>query len=48
MIETIAAVPGMVGGMLLHLRSLRRFEESHGWIRALLEEAEKFRPRACS
>ncbi|XP_006648963.2 ubiquinol oxidase 1c, mitochondrial-like [Oryza brachyantha] len=43
MLETVAAVPGMVGGMLLHLRSLRRFEPSGGWIRALLEEAENER-----
>ncbi|PHT50656.1 Ubiquinol oxidase 2, mitochondrial [Capsicum baccatum] len=26
MLETVAGVPGMVGGMLLHLRSLRKFE----------------------
>ncbi|GMH03005.1 hypothetical protein Nepgr_004844 [Nepenthes gracilis] len=43
MLETVAAVPGMVGGMLLHLRSLRRFEHSGGWIKALLEEAENER-----
>ncbi|CAN6240761.1 unnamed protein product [Urochloa humidicola] len=43
LLETVAAVPGMVGGMLLHLRSLRRFEQSGGWIRALLEEAENER-----
>ncbi|CAD6262446.1 unnamed protein product [Miscanthus lutarioriparius] len=43
LLETVAAVPGMVGGMLLHLRSLRRFEHSGGWIRALLEEAENER-----
>ncbi|RRT49974.1 hypothetical protein B296_00041521 [Ensete ventricosum] len=43
MLETVAAVPGMVGGMLLHLRSLRHFEHSGGWIRALLEEAENER-----
>ncbi|KAI0488391.1 hypothetical protein KFK09_028222 [Dendrobium nobile] len=43
MLETVAAVPGMVGGMLLHLRSLRRFEHSGGWVRALLEEAENER-----
>nr|CAB3458565.1 unnamed protein product [Digitaria exilis] len=43
MLETVAAVPGMVGGMLLHLRSLRRFEQSGGWIRALMEEAENER-----
>ncbi|KAJ0970894.1 hypothetical protein J5N97_018853 [Dioscorea zingiberensis] len=43
MLETVAAVPGMVGGMLLHLRSLRRFEQSGGWIRTLLDEAENER-----
>ncbi|KAJ1272605.1 hypothetical protein BS78_06G215800 [Paspalum vaginatum] len=43
LLETVAAVPGMVGGMLLHLSSLRRFEHSGGWIRALLEEAENER-----
>ncbi|KAH0643678.1 hypothetical protein KY289_034652 [Solanum tuberosum] len=43
MLETVAAVPGMVGGMLLHCKSLRRFEHSDGWIRALLEEAENER-----
>ncbi|XP_066345793.1 ubiquinol oxidase 1b, mitochondrial-like [Miscanthus floridulus] len=43
LLETVAAVPAMVGGMLLHLRSLRRFEHSGGWIRALLEEAENER-----
>ncbi|KAF2944445.1 ubiquinol oxidase 2, mitochondrial [Oryza sativa Japonica Group] len=43
MLETVAAVPGMVAGAVLHLRSLRRFEHSGGWIRALLEEAENER-----
>ncbi|KAH7434435.1 hypothetical protein KP509_06G017700 [Ceratopteris richardii] len=43
MLETVAAVPGMVGGMFLHLRSLRKFEHSGGWIKALLEEAENER-----
>ncbi|GJN41333.1 hypothetical protein PR202_gn00693 [Eleusine coracana subsp. coracana] len=43
LLETVAAVPGMVGGMLLHLRSLRRFEHSGGWVKALLEEAENER-----
>ncbi|CAL1386676.1 unnamed protein product [Linum trigynum] len=43
MLETVAAVPGMVGGMLLHCKSLRRFEHSGGWIRTLLEEAENER-----
>lgn len=43
MLETVAAVPGMVGGMLLHCKSLRQFEHSGGWIKALLEEAENER-----
>ncbi|KAG5057713.1 hypothetical protein JHK86_012709 [Glycine max] len=43
MLETIAAVLGMVGGMLLHLKSLRKFQHSGGWIKTLLEEAESER-----
>ncbi|OWM65019.1 hypothetical protein CDL15_Pgr028737 [Punica granatum] len=43
MLETVAAVPGMVGGMLLHCKSLHRFGHSGGWIKALLEEAENER-----
>uniref|UniRef100_A0A6N2KPB6 Ubiquinol oxidase n=1 Tax=Salix viminalis TaxID=40686 RepID=A0A6N2KPB6_SALVM len=43
MLETVAAVPGMVGGMLLHCKSLRKFEHSGGWIKALIEEAENER-----
>ena len=42
-LETVAAVPGMVGGMLNHLKSLRRMEDDHGWIRTLLDEAENER-----
>ena len=42
-LETIAAVPGMVGGALQHLRSLRRMESDNGWIHTLLEEAENER-----
>lgn len=42
-LETIAAVPGMVGGALIHLRCLRRMREDHGWIRALMDEAENER-----
>lgn len=38
-LETVAAVPGMVGGMLTHLRALRRFQDDRGWIRTLLDEA---------
>ena len=42
-LETIAAVPGMVGGMMLHLKSLRRMEDDHDWIHTLLDEAENER-----
>ena len=42
-LETVAAVPGMVGGALQHLRSLRRMESDQGWIHTLLEEAENER-----
>lgn len=42
-LETFAAVPGMVGGSLQHLRSLRRMKSDHGWIHTLLEEAENER-----
>ena len=38
-LETVAAVPGMVGGMLLHLKSLRKMEDHKGWIKILLDEA---------
>lgn len=42
-LETVAAVPGMVGGVLQHLKSLRRFRDDQGWIRELLDEAENER-----
>ncbi len=42
-LETVAAVPGMVGGTLQHLRALRRMESDRGWIRQLLDEAENER-----
>jgi ubiquinol oxidase len=42
-LETVAAVPGMVGGALQHLRSLRRMESDKGWIHTLLDEAENER-----
>jgi ubiquinol oxidase len=42
-LETVAAVPGMVGGALQHLRALRRLESDRGWIRVLLDEAENER-----
>ena len=42
-LETVAAVPGMVAGMLLHLKSLRKIEDDRGWIKTLLDEAENER-----
>ncbi|MGD5207890.1 alternative oxidase, partial [Xanthomonas citri pv. citri] len=42
-LETVAAVPGMVGATCTHLRSLRRMEDDRGWIRTLMEEAENER-----
>jgi hypothetical protein len=42
-LETVAGVPGMVAGMLRHLRSLRLLKRDHGWIHTLLEEAENER-----
>ena len=42
-LETVAAVPGMVGGTLQHLRALRRMDSDRGWIRVLLDEAENER-----
>ncbi len=42
-LETVAAVPGMVGAMLTHLSCLRRMEGDQGWIRTLMEEAENER-----
>ncbi|GAD93597.1 alternative oxidase [Paecilomyces variotii No. 5] len=38
-LESVAGVPGMVGGMLRHLRSLRKMKRDNGWIETLLEEA---------
>ena len=43
-LETVAGVPGMVAGMWQHLRSLRGMKnDSRGWIKTLLEEAENER-----
>lgn len=42
-LETIAAVPGMVGGLLQHLKSLRHIQDDRGWIQTLLNEAENER-----
>ncbi|MGV3468065.1 alternative oxidase, partial [Limnobacter sp.] len=43
-LETVAGVPGMVAGMWIHLKSLRKMKTGYGpTIRTLLEEAENER-----
>jgi ubiquinol oxidase len=42
-LETVAAVPGMVGGLLQHLKALRQIRDDQGWIKELLEEADNER-----
>lgn len=42
-LETVAAVPGMVGATATHLQSLRRMVDDDGWIRTLMDEAENER-----
>jgi ubiquinol oxidase len=42
-LETVAAVPGMVGATLNHLKCLRRMCDDRGWIKTLIDEAENER-----
>jgi len=42
-LETVAAVPGMVGGLLQHLKALRHIRDDQGWIKELLDEADNER-----
>ena len=42
-LETVAAVPGMVAGMLHHFKSLRNMTNDDGIIKELLDEAENER-----
>jgi ubiquinol oxidase len=42
-LETVAAVPGMVGATINHLNCLRRMCDDRGWIRTLMDEAENER-----
>lgn len=42
-LETVAAVPGMVAGMWIHLKCLRKMTNDRGWIKTLLDEAENER-----
>lgn len=43
LLETIAAVPGMVAGVFNHLKALRRMKDDGGWIKELLDEADNER-----
>jgi ubiquinol oxidase len=38
-LESVAGVPGMVGGMVRHLHSLRLMRRDRAWMESLLEEA---------
>lgn len=42
-LETVAAVPGMVGGLLQHLKAIRHIRDDQGWIKELIEEADNER-----
>lgn len=42
-LETVAAVPGLVGGLFQHLKALRHIKDDEGWIKELLDEAENER-----
>lgn len=42
-LETVASVPGMIGGFFQHLKSLRFMRDDRGWIKTLLDEAENER-----
>lgn len=42
-LETVAAVPGMVGATINHLHCLRRMCDDRGWIKTLMDEAENER-----
>jgi ubiquinol oxidase len=42
-LETVAAVPGMVGATITHLACLRRMCDDKGWIKTLMDEAENER-----
>ncbi|MBC9030788.1 alternative oxidase [Sphingomonas sp. JC676] len=42
-LETVAAVPGMVGATINHLTCLRRMCDDKGWIKTLMDEAENER-----
>lgn len=42
-LETVAAVPGLIGGFFQHLKAIRLIRDDNGWIRELLDEAENER-----
>jgi len=42
-LETVAAVPGMVGGLLQHLSAIRHIRDDQGWVKELIDEADNER-----
>lgn len=42
-LETIASIPGIIGALFHHLKSLRLIKDDRGWIQTLLDEAENER-----
>ena len=47
-LETVAAIPGMVGGAVRHLQSLRLMRRDNGWIHTLVLEEVRGAPCASS
>ena len=37
-LESVAGVPGMVGGVLRHLRSMRKLKRDNGWLVPVMNE----------
>lgn len=42
-LETVASIPGIIGAVFQHLKSLRLIKDDRGWIQTLLDEAENER-----
>lgn len=41
-LESVAGVPGMVGGMLRHLKSIRQMKKDQGWsvLRSITKQSD--------
>lgn len=42
-LKTVAAVPGMIGGLWQHMHSVRKIQDDKGWVRTLLDETKNER-----